>query len=211
MMQSRQDAAPFDLAKGMRDLITSKNRVRASGPRRDSPDVPLVVPADERCPYHCIAAAQNVALCEDLPLESKIERAKAMEQNFILYLRALGKDEIADRLSLNGKEGRCGLDEMELLAGFLGGPIHMKIAAGDDQVEVPEPVRYGDNDRPLMLMLSCDSVDGAGAKHEHYNLLQSWIPISPLESPPQISDALRSLGERFLLSQKIIAQRQHSK
>ena len=109
MMNIVRDVAPGDLVKSVRSLLTTANRVTPSNAQRDSAEVPLCVPSDAFCPYHCVAAGQNVVKWEGLELDDKISLTKQVKNEFLVYLRARDKLDVADRLSLDGKEGYLGL------------------------------------------------------------------------------------------------------
>ena len=38
-----------------------------------------------------------------------------------------------------------------------------------------------------------------GEGHDHYNLIESWVPTAPVEKPSATSNALRQLGSRLHL------------
>ena len=62
----------------------------------------LSPPADGQCLYHCMAAAQNVLLYQNLPIADKITAAYSSKGDFLQLLRAKGKIELATRLGGTG-------------------------------------------------------------------------------------------------------------
>ena len=83
----------------------------------------LSPPADGQCLYHCMAAAQNVLLYQNLPLPDRITAAYSVNGDFLQFLRAKGKIELATRLGGTGPESYPDSEDFELLGEFLGGQL----------------------------------------------------------------------------------------
>ena len=143
----------------------------------------LSPPADGQCLCHCMAAAQNVLLYQNLSLQDKITAAYSVKADFLQLLRAKGKNELAARLGGTGPASYPDSEEFELLAEFLGGQVVLESTEAGEA----GPIYYNAG-RPRVVVLGHKSVlDGTGHSSMHYELKQSFL--EPIAKPSYATTA----------------------
>ena len=137
----------------------------------------LSPPADGQCLYHCMAAAQNVLLYQNLILQDKITAAYSVKSDFLQFLRAKGKIELATRLGGTGPGSYPDSEDFELLGEFLGGQVVL------ESTEVGEagPIYYNAGCPRVVVLGHRRVLDGTGHSSPHYELKQSFF--EPIDKP----------------------------
>lgn len=135
--------------------------------------------ADGRCFYYAVVAARNArewiathdhhgnARSEDRSIGDR-EDADELKASIATMLREAGQAAQADELDRPGKEGYPSMDCFQYVSKLLGGQVVLQ--TGDLQVV------YGTG--PVVAHFWHGiTMDGAGHQSDHFELIQSWLPV----------------------------------
>jgi hypothetical protein len=130
-----------------------------------------------------MAAAQNVLLYQNLPLQDKITAAYSVKSDFLQFLRAKGKLDLAKRLGGTGSESYPDSEDFELLGEFLGGQVVL------ESTEVGEagPIYYNTGCPRVVVLGHRKVLDGNGHSSPHYELKQTFF--EPIAKPSYTTTA----------------------
>ena len=132
--------------------------------------------------------------------------AEDMRLRVLASARIAGDEEAVTRISRTGSAGWPSTDELKYCALVLEGSIHEVRMDGSNGRFV-----FAHGVGPVLMCVKvCDAVDGAGHKSPHFELAQSWMPVSSYvrrwgtNETPQATQRLLMQGSP--LFQKCFAQ-----
>jgi len=143
------------------------------------------VPSDDLCLYHCCTATEDMqgwrsgrkpdgygANHEQVARD--IEMAYQVKKEILCIAIRRGRLETVSRLMLPGGEGHPGLDDMDLIAEYLGGQVVVEVIRANGPVHI----LYGQG--PLVaLFRHASTTDGSGAENPNH-----WLPVQSWRAKP---------------------------
>ena len=139
----------------------------------------LEVPADGLCLYHCYVAAINVESWLQLSAEAQVSKARKVREALACLVSNDCPDN-ARRLQFGeGAEAYPGIDDLPHFVNLLHkqyGVLTRIVWRCQQEPSMGHVYTPSESNAPVSFVIEyCDSIDGAGHRSSHFNLVQSWL------------------------------------